>query len=340
MKEDEKKKEEEFKNQLSAVNKSVLETNKSVRKTNTTSLAIAGLAALFAILTFFKDCNIKKTTGQIKSDSVISVKGTLIIATPAKDCLMIAADKRTYNQVDGDLDTITKIVKLGRYTAFTAVGRPTILALPNKNILFSARNIVEAYGLHDKDIAGTVLLPLRDKLIDEFKKCLRNLPYKMWPDSGDPPDKTLFEIEFYQYNQHRHEYLLLFLRFHYIKQPDTLVDADIYEVSQRAFARSCIIPFGNLDVFEEIVQGNNAKLNLLRSSKVVQEFILDTLHQPLVDVDKAVNFSKYFITECSSLSQQINQSPNHIGTTMDIATIDPKNGFRWKERDVSYKRKQ
>jgi hypothetical protein len=272
---------------------------------------------------------------ELYNNKVFGEYGTLIIATPTKEGLFIAADKRSYDKINGDTDTTVKIIQIGRFTAFTVTGNPTFLSVPNFKVLFSARNVVESLGVGDGNIDSESLRPFGDKLIKEFQNYILSNPSNLWPDKSDPPDATIFTVEFFQFNEVAKKYRISFIRFHYKKQlPYPEVSLNIYDVLPKAFLHSNIIPFGKTNVYNEVLSGKNKKFNFLCNNPVINFFIIDTLNQKLVSLNQAEDFSKYFIYQCSVLTPLIDQSPNHIGTTMDLAIIRPKTGFSWIGKNV------
>src|SRR4051812_3272906 len=51
---------------------------------------------------------------------------TLVVATPTRDGIVLAADKRSCDPVRGVRDTLTKVVAIAPHTAVALTGRPTV----------------------------------------------------------------------------------------------------------------------------------------------------------------------------------------------------------------------
>jgi len=60
-------------------------------------------------------------------NSVFQVSGSLVVAVPTKKGLVVCADKRTNDNLRGDLDTATKITQVSPNAAAASTGTPVFL---------------------------------------------------------------------------------------------------------------------------------------------------------------------------------------------------------------------
>src|SRR4051794_18712136 len=151
---------------------------------------------------------------------------TLVVATPTRDGIVLAADKRSCDPVRGVRDTLTKVVAVGPRTAVALTGRPTVesyydgSAGPAFATLYDAEAAIRDFYLTVEPSFPETTRGLTDKLCSGFEGYLATQPFDDWPESGEPPEHTLYLAVFAHWGGPERRCQLVMARFLYEKVRD------------------------------------------------------------------------------------------------------------------------
>jgi hypothetical protein len=262
---------------------------------------------------------------------------TLFMATPTRDGIVLAADQRTWDPLRGVRDDQEKVVRLGTHTAFATTGLPCYErfffqppAPPVFIPLYDAAEVIrEFYGAADPLFPESTQ-GLADRLMSTFAEHLRRLPFPQWPECAGPPDDILYQAVFVQYCRRAGAFRYVLAKFLYRKdRQDTLPGVRWREADPKRFGLARSLPAGNLAVYHEVVGGNDPQFDDLRGHPGVRRFLIELTPAEGVSAEEAVEFSRFFIQECSRRTPLLDGSPYQIGPTCDVAVIGKDGGFSW-----------
>ena len=263
---------------------------------------------------------------------------TLVLVTPTRDGLVLAADKRSCDPVRGVRDTLTKIVPVGPRTAVALTGRPTFesyTACPSGpqafTTLYDAEVEVREFYRGVEPSFPETAAALEDRLRSGFERYLTTQPFDDWPESGEPPEHALYQAVFVHGGVRERRGQLVLAKFLYERSPDRPVRGMRWvEVPAEKLAYARAVPFGNLAVVREIRHGGDPRFDDLRRHPGVRRFLLEPTPAAAVPAPEAVDFSKFFVGECSARAPLLGDSPYLVGPTCDVAVIDDSRGFSWE----------
>jgi hypothetical protein len=262
---------------------------------------------------------------------------TLVLATPTRDGLVLAADKRSADPVRGVRDTLTKVVAVGPHTALALTGRATFesyRACPPGPPVFTTLYDAEAeirdfYRTVEPSFPGTTQ-GLADRLRSGFEQYLQTQPFDDWPDGGEPPGYALYLAVFAHWCGRARRGQLVMAKFLYEKSPGRpLRGVRWVEVGAERLSYARAVPFGNLAVVGEIRHGADPRFDDLRGHPAVRRFLLDPTPADAVSAREAADFSKFLVRQCSDRTPLLGDSAYLIGPTCDVAVIDECRGFSW-----------
>ena len=262
--------------------------------------------------------------------------GTLVIIVPTRDGFVIAADRRTNDVVRGDLDTTLKIKRVGQFTALTITGNSTFLDRATMKVRYDAEEIaVNVLGADD--LTGTLSkywTPLAMSLTDKFKQYLSNYPLSQWPPAMDTfPDNALFQMEVVHYDRRAKQMTVNNLVVLYRPALGTpWVEPSVGEYPPEKLRDSEPMAFGNVKAYLELSDGHDRRFDKWRKQRSIRKLL--GKHVPANHVSKrdALKFCQQMIRASAEILPLIDTSPNHVGTTMDVALLSSGAGFGWLYR--------
>jgi len=271
-------------------------------------------------LLFFA-CAIGALTAQTPA---IPVAGTLIVAVPTRDGLMIAADRRTYDSARGDLDTTLKIRPIGPFTAITTTGNATWMDSSTLQVAYNAKDIAEAFFREHEPQGNLAQLwdPLARTLLRKFKEYLEDHPVRT-SDLQNP----LFQMEIFHYEPASKVTTIHNLRILYNAEPGQ-PQWDVQPLS----ANSGPIAFGNTLAYRELSNGNDARFDHWRHDAALRKLMGKPLPANRISKEDALRFCQQIIRASAQMLPLIDRSDDHVGATMDVALI-AKTGLIWTYRD-------
>src|SRR6185369_10641042 len=184
-------------------------------------------AFIILLLPFF--LLIQNFVGENK-EMILSVRGTLVIATATKEGLVICADKRSYDELRGDIDTIDKISKLSPKVTSSSTGNVRFYEVHSSlltnekslKLVYDADDIVKDY-FSKKEFKNNEEFwgGLEDVLAEKFKQFLSQTRPEIWPKSAVAPKHILYQIIF-SYLVNKNEIRSTLMEFIYKKEPPQL----------------------------------------------------------------------------------------------------------------------
>lgn len=267
--------------------------------------------------------------------SAFPIHGTLIIAIPTRDGLVIVADKRTSDPIRGDLDNAEKIVNIGKFTAISTTGISNFLDRRTFQELFSAEQVITEYAQNNPfpPSSDAEWRHIADALAAKFRSFLSWLPIWDWPSDGDPPDNALFQIAFFHYDTERGSYRVDTLRFGYRKVlPEPWMEIRGYHEPPEALLTARPMVFGNLAVYNELKAGRDARFADVRMLPSVRRLLSPGIEAKTISKTEAIEFAKTVIQVTSQRLYLVDKSTYHVSEVVDVAIIDPRQGFSWLER--------
>jgi len=275
----------------------------------------------------------------IYTQSVISSHGTLIVAVPTRTGWLVCADKRTYDRVRGDKDDVTKLLGIGS-AIFGSTGNADFYGLLTDRItgresagaiLFSAEDVVNRFAATNAfSDTSSFWTGLMHELTTEFESFLRRIPSTWWPESGAPPDSALFQLPFFWVDSGSVPHGTL-LRFHYKRQSPFSIEIRKHDLQAEKITDNIkVIAFGNIAVYEEIMNGKDKRFDDLRQDKEIRRLFFDKPARTTVTETEAEAFGRRFIVLTSERTHLIENTTFHVGPTADCVVIG-KNIIRWIE---------
>lgn len=275
---------------------------------------------------------------------VLPVRGTLIVTVLTKEGLVICGDKRSYDELRGDIDNIDKITSLAPNIVATSTGTVRFYEIHTdyvKNtktlkLVYDADDIVKEYFLKNKfENKRAFWDGLEDKLGEGFQKFLSQTSPAFWPKSAEPPNYTLYQLIFF-YLEDKGEIKSFCVQFMYKKEKPSLLQVKDKEIDQEAIQKLSPTAFGNTAIYDELYIGKDQRFNDVRADKIIKHFIKDKPSADKIEVKEAVDFSGRLITISSERTHLIENTTYHIGPTYDCALLSYKEGFKWLEKNIKY----
>ena len=255
-------------------------------------------------------------------------RGTLVLLLPTRDGLVVCADKRKWNKVEGEDDHADKIHQLSPSAAFVISGVESLSLLePSAGKLrtvFSLATSVQAfYKKHGSVDADLMWDQFADFLKSDFESAYRthNTPIESTPGSQDD---VVWELEF------------LYLRH---RQPT---------VKQIVYRLGGTVTVSPLPERPYITGETAVALRILRPQMYPDQRFSDLWgnaqiyrawnfgvggYPANVSADDALFLAHTFIRASNERMHLIVDGPNLVGPTCDCAVLSNASGFRWLERN-------
>ena len=243
--------------------------------------------------------------------------GTLVVAVPVNEGLVVCADKRLFNDATGTFDdTFVKVRKVNSNTLFVATNTIGFLDRSTGKMEFDAFEITSNYAKKHDFSGGHVFWDgLRTEIRKQILAYLNKRKYTEWPATDIANNRLLFNLVFYSVGP----------------------DRRIRSYSLRVFYEKAQTPVIDIpDVFAEEVRTPQ----LTGKGKAVMDYL--SLHPELVrdlgiarfeesnfDVKKtstldAVNFAGKLFSLTNTALPGAEVSSEH-----DCVLLSDQNGFQW-----------
>jgi hypothetical protein len=289
-----------------------------------------------ALVTIIVNCLLIFCVGATGQSVSLPKSGTLVIIVPTKDGFVIAADRRTNDSVRGDLDITLKIGRVGQFTAITVTGDSTWLDRATMKVRYDAVEIAEDI-LSADDLTGALSqywTPLAMSLTGKFKQYLSSYPLSQWPPAMDTlPDNALFQMQVIHYDLRARQMTVSNLVVLYRPQfGNPWVQASIGDYVPEQLRDSEPMAFGNIKAYVELRDGHDRRFAKWRKERSIRKLLGKHIPANRVSKRDALMFCQQMIRASAEVLPLIDTSPNHVGTTMDVALLSSGTGFGWLYR--------
>lgn len=268
-------------------------------------------------------------------DICILEKGTLVIAVPSKEGLVVCADKRVY-YIEENItkDEKIKIIQVGGHGLFASVGMLSFTRTakfdPNP-ISIEVDRLVENY-FKKKDIRI-----FKNEQWNDFCQYLEKIfnadNYQI--PSNDPSKPFLQGAFFYLdlKNSINCTVVKLFIHKGRYSSLSGLGVQATFETEPEHIIKNSIKVLGEAAVIKEVKNETNSRFDDIRRNPLVQK-VFNSQAIPLgtFTSQEAKDFASYLIEITSKRSNLIPGFKGHVSPTCDCAILDFKDGFRWIDK--------
>ena len=245
-----------------------------------------------------------------------TLRGTLVVAVPVSDGLVVCSDKRLYNNDSGTFtDTYTKIRKVGDKALFVATHTIGFYDERTKSIAFNAFEMTEKYVRNNDLGAGKVFWDgLKKEITSQLKAYFANRPYAEWPESDRANNNLLFNLIFYSVREGKAWSYSVKVLYEKARTPVIFISDPVREQ-----VRTPKLAGKGRDVMNYLARDRQ-----LLANPLIQRFDEARFDLKTSTPDDAVAFARTLFRATSDRVPQANVSP-----TFDCAMISYQNDFRW-----------
>lgn len=267
---------------------------------------------------------------QAKMREVASSHGTLILAIPCREGLVVCADRRM--RIIGGRNQVLEVVKinqLGSHAAFGLVGNPVFYSpVRPYNELFNAGTVVKRfYSSRDTRRIQETWDQLVPTIQERFSRFLSGLTFEQAPPSGPPPENYLFHLPFWYVNQ---DGLLgaTTISLAYVKERGM---SQLFKTDEQpeTFELGRAFSWGSIEVFNELKQGNDVRFEDFRNEAGIRRLLREDPPAGEVEVEEAVEVAKRLIEITSENMHLLTPGKQDVGITTNCALISTEEGFKW-----------
>lgn len=247
--------------------------------------------------------------------------GTLVIAIPTLEGLVIAADKRGSTSANDDE---TKIFQISKFTAISAVGDatyadPSTLVNDKPEVLYSACGIVQKYLAPHSTVSTELIEKATQSLIDEFFSFLGTLHPTSIPAA--PPNQPLFKVLVFRVSAGACQIDAVDVVYH---NNGKEIGAG-HEVVDHTARQLRFYAYGRPEVINELTIGSDPRFSDLREHPDIKNIL--SSEKELLTKEEAIRCAQLLIRESANRIPLLTGSPSTISPTSDVAFIDEKTGF-------------
>lgn len=135
----------------------------------------------------------------VQSQTLERLRGTLVVAVPVSDGLVVCADKRLYNFDAGThTDDNIKIRKVGTNSLFVATNTIGFYDRQTRTMAFDAFEVTEGYtAKHDIATGKPFWDGLKQEITTRLRAYFAKRKFNEWPESDRANNNLLFNLIFY-----------------------------------------------------------------------------------------------------------------------------------------------
>jgi hypothetical protein len=274
--------------------------------------AIYLLAAILGCLVTFCHYGIKERGARAM------LEGTLVVAIPTKEGLVVCADKRLHNNFTGEIsDTFVKIYKLRKNALFTAVDGIGLIDKQTLKKEFDAFDTVNRFSTevpfedNEKYWSG-----LTAALKEEINQYLLKRSFSDWPESGSKDSGyAMFSVIFY-YLDTENLIKSRVLKFRYIKQQPPILDPVVEPAS--------IVKTPKLSGKARLVIDMLSNDPALYEDSQIKELDEKVFDYKAFSIIRATELANRLITISSTRLPEA-----YISPSCDCAILRYRGGFKW-----------
>jgi hypothetical protein len=244
-----------------------------------------------------------------------SVSGTLVVAVPVKEGLVVCSDKRLFNSDAGTFtDNYVKIRKVNNNALFVATNTVGFYDRQTRTMAFDAFELTTKYvATHDmaagKQFWDGLKKEIRDRLLEYFAK----RKFAEWPESDKANNNLLFNLVFYTIRDKRALGYTLRVFYEKAKTPVIYIPDPISEQ-----VRTPKLSGKGREVMTYLARNPAAA-----ADPVIQRFDETRFNLQNTTATDAVGFARKLFQLTSTGVPQANVSPS-----FDCALLDFTTGFR------------
>ncbi|HEY2867132.1 MAG TPA: hypothetical protein VGJ02_08570 [Pyrinomonadaceae bacterium] len=269
----------------------------------------SGTAAAIAILCF---C----TWAAAQRKSVFAVGGTLVVAVPVQQGLVVCSDKRLYNDTAGTYrDDFVKIHQVGRSALFVATHTTGFLNKTTGKMDFDIFEITSRYVAQHSFVPDQRFWDgLKMEIHDQLTQYLSKLRYEDQPETDTANNKLLFNLVFYSIEGNAARSYSMSVFYEKARTPIIFTPGVVTET-----VRTPKLTGKGKDVMAYL----SGSPSLSRDPSILR-FDESNFKIAQTSIFDAVDFAKkLFVLTSTALPQA------EVSATYDCALLDYQNGFRW-----------
>ena len=244
------------------------------------------------------------------------LKGTLVVAVPVKEGLVVCSDTRLYNdQAKTFTDTFVKIHKVDQTTLFVATNTVGFLDKSSGKMSFDVfeltSNYVERHGFSP---TSGFWNGLKSEIRDQLRSYLRQQKFEDLPETDVKNNRLLFNLVFYTVVEGRSRSYTIRVFYEKARTPVIDISGPASEL-----VRTPKLSGKGRDVMR-FIDGDPS----LRSDPSILRFDQTNFDIQRITIADAVEFARrlFFVTNT-------NVPAARVSATYDCAMLDYQNGFRW-----------
>jgi hypothetical protein len=263
--------------------------------------------------------------GVARQDQAVERGGTLILAIPVREGLVLCGDRWITDQTGAHVGEETKIKPVGERAAVVMSGRVGLDLKTNPpTVLFDAHQLTEQF-LKDKDVETADWEQYQATLRDALQGALEQLPFERWPESRWGNQSFLQVLIFYI--DRARQLQGVYVRLQYQRQQPPMIDVSMTRMIREQFAHALPIPIGNQRVYREIESGHAPAFDDLRRSSFIQRFIRGTLPVDSATSSEAISFARIVIRATSTRARLLPGPYEPVGPDCDCFVLSKDEGL-------------
>lgn len=259
---------------------------------------------LFSLLTFI-----------VVPAADLQLRGTLVVAVPVNEGLVVCSDKRLYNHDSGTFtDNYIKVRKAGNHALFVATHTVGFYDERSKSMAFNAFEITEKY------VANNVLndgKPFWDGLKKEITTQLRayfaKRSFAEWPESDRANNNLLFNLVFYSVRDNKAWSHSLKVFYEKARTPVVFIPDPVREQVRTPKLAG---------------KGREVMNYLARNASVAADPLIQRFDETRFDLQKTSTTDGIEFARKLFQLTSIKVPQAHVSQIFDCALLDLKSGFR------------
>ena len=276
----------------------------------------ANVAGWLAAITFALVFGVGSTT---RAQSVASqpLTGTLVVAVPAMNGLVVCSDKRLFNAEAGTYtDNNVKIRKVDNNTLFVATNTIGFYDQKARKMAFDAFAVTSGYAAQNNFSPETKFWEgLKKEISGQLRSYFAARPYAEWPASDRRNANLLFNLIFYTVRDNRAWSHSIKVYYEKARTPVIQVSGPITEE-----VKTTKLSGKGREVMTYLARNPAAG-----TDPAIQKFDESRFDAETTSENEAVEFAKKLIRLTSTGVPKAN-----VSSASDCAMLDHTAGFRWK----------
>ncbi len=251
------------------------------------------------------------------------LRGTLVVAVPVSDGLVVCADKRLYNNDSGTFtDNNIKLRKVSDTALFAATNTVGFYDEKAKTMAFNAFDVTSTYASRNDLNSGKRFWDgLKKEITARLKDYFAGRPYAEWPESDRQNNNLLFNLIFYSVRDGKAWSHSLKVFYEKARTPVIFISDPIREQ-----VRTPKLAGKGREVMNYLARDRQ-----LAANPLIQRFDETRFDLKTSTADDAVEFARTLFRATSDRVPQAN-----VSQTFDCAMISYENSFRWLSNSPAF----